>query len=173
MPEYRFRSGARVSGVTPEVVTSELARIHQENDDTLTAPAVVSAAKPATAPLHPAFEWRNSVAADEYRLIQARQLIRAVIVIPEKVEGEQGAPASPAWVHVEKDNYQPIEVVVQRPDLFEMALKEAQSKLAAAERAVMDLKRAAEHAPNPDRMAAIGLAVQGFAAVKEALAVIR
>lgn len=169
MPTYRFRNGARVIGVTPDIVTEELSRIHQENDNTLTAPAVVDAARPEDAPLHPAFEWDIEKAANEYHLIQARQLIRAVVIVQDEPE----KPAAPRWVHVEKDNYQPIEVVVSRPDMFELALAEAHAKLAAAERAVQDLRRAAEQAPNPDRMAAIGLAVQGFAAVREALAVIK
>lgn len=169
MPTYRFRPGSRVTGVTPDVVTSELARIHEENDSTLTAPAVLEAARPKDAPLHPAFEWDIKKAANEYHLIQARQIIRAVVIVSEEPE----EPTVPRWVHVEKDNYQPIEVVVERPDMFQLALAEATAKLAAAERAVLDLKRAAEQAPNPDRMAAIALAVQGFSSVREALALIR
>lgn len=41
---------------------------------------VVNTARPPTSPLHPVFEWDNKKAADEYRLHQARHLVRCFTI---------------------------------------------------------------------------------------------
>jgi hypothetical protein len=66
--------------VTDEIdddpVLDELERIREDNDGNLLAPDVVAAAAPPTSPLHTLFEWDDSVGGHQYRLIQARRLIR-------------------------------------------------------------------------------------------------
>jgi hypothetical protein len=47
----------------------------------LTAESVVAAASSPASPLHSFFEWDDSVAAREYRKVQARALIRRVTVV--------------------------------------------------------------------------------------------
>lgn len=74
--------------MNPNVV-AELKRLADENDGILQPESVVEAARPVTSPLHSRFTWDNSKAAHEYRLWQARQLIRVVVqVMPQtnKVE---------------------------------------------------------------------------------------
>ena len=48
------------------------------NGGALTPAAVVDAARDPTSPLHASFEWDNTEAAHQYRLDQARTLIRSV-----------------------------------------------------------------------------------------------
>jgi hypothetical protein len=55
-----------------------LLEIREANDGTLTAQAVVDAARPPDHPLHQHFEWDEEKAAEKYRVQQARQLIRIV-----------------------------------------------------------------------------------------------
>ena len=64
-----------------EVALAELERIRQENGGILKAEAVVESASDITSPLHDQFQWDDTKAAEEWRLQQARQLIRTVIVI--------------------------------------------------------------------------------------------
>ncbi len=169
MTQYRFRQGARVAGVKPERAVSELARISDDHDGRLNPTDVVEAARPKVAPLHPAFEWSDSKAAEQYRLIQARQLIRAVIVVSDDVDE---APR-PIYVHVERDNYQPVDVVVREADLYELALSELQAKFSSAERALRELREAAKEVPQRDKLAAINIVTEGFATIREALAVLK
>lgn len=61
-------------------VRDALAALYRQNG-ALEAEAVVDAAKPKDHPLHDRFEWDNKKASHEYRLIQARHLIREVRVI--------------------------------------------------------------------------------------------
>ena len=62
-------------------VTSELKRIAAENDGLLQPETVVEQARPKSSPLHSRFEWDNTVAGQQYRIWQARQLIRVSVEI--------------------------------------------------------------------------------------------
>jgi hypothetical protein len=62
-------------------VIAELKRIAAENDGLLQPETVVDEARPVSSPLHPRFEWNDKVAGDQYRLWQARQLIRVVVEV--------------------------------------------------------------------------------------------
>lgn len=92
-------------------------------------------------PAHNAFEWDDEKAGHEFRLMQARQLIRKV----EVVYAEQPA----RLVHVPtvewqgEGSYKHPVIIVDRPDEFARALAEAQVKLEAALEAVEDLRMAA------------------------------
>lgn len=59
-------------------VIEELRRIENERGKLLPKD-VVEAARSATSPLHPHFEWDDSEAAEKYRLDQARTLIRVCV----------------------------------------------------------------------------------------------
>lgn len=54
----------------------------EERNNGLTAEAVVEAAKPVTSPLHARFTWDDTRAAREYRIMEARVLIRRFHVVP-------------------------------------------------------------------------------------------
>ena len=56
-----------------------------EKDGIVTTQAVIADAEDPQSPLHPFFEWDNDVAADSWRIEQARRLIRSVrLVIHER-----------------------------------------------------------------------------------------
>lgn len=66
-------------------VASELRKIYNSNRKRLHPANVVEAARDADSPLHSCFEWDDSVAAEQHRLQQARQLIATVqISIPKR-----------------------------------------------------------------------------------------
>ena len=60
-------------------VIAELKRIAASNGGLLQPEAVVEKARPVTSPLHSKFTWDDSEAAHQYRLWQARQLIRVTV----------------------------------------------------------------------------------------------
>ena len=51
-----------------------------ERDQRLTVSAVLKEARKKRSPLHAHFEWRDAVAAEEYRKQQARKIIREFVV---------------------------------------------------------------------------------------------
>jgi hypothetical protein len=176
MVDFRFKDGFRPKALKASVVALELERIKRESTE-LTAEAVFDAARPAKALLHGEFEWDGPAAIRALGLDRARKLIRAVVIVP--TEREQMPHR--VWVHVSAEGapngggaYQKAEVVVRDVDLFERAVSELQRKFDAAAEALTELKALVASAdPNADRMAAIGLAVQGFGAVREALAILK
>ena len=63
----------------PNKVVLELKRIARDNGGFLQPETVVAEARPASSPLHSRFEWDNTAAGQQYRIWQARQLIRVTV----------------------------------------------------------------------------------------------
>lgn len=61
-------------------VVEHLTELYEQLGE-LTAESVVAAASSPASPLHGFFEWDDTIAAREYRKVQARALIRRVTVI--------------------------------------------------------------------------------------------
>lgn len=64
-----------------EAIREELRQLADANGGLLTPEIVVDAARQEDSPLHTAFEWDNKEAAHQYRIEQARRLIRSVKVV--------------------------------------------------------------------------------------------
>jgi len=79
--EYQFVDGSRIMAVSADTVGRCFERMLRAGP--LTAERVLSKARREDHPLHPAFEWDDSRAAEEYRLAQARHLTRSVQVVHE------------------------------------------------------------------------------------------
>jgi len=133
MTQYQFREGSRITAVSAQTIGDELSRIQQE-DRAVTPTAVVNAARPDDAPLHPAFEWDDVIAAEAHREHQARTLIRSVTVIRDEKR-------EPVYTHVQSIGYMPTPMVAANEDLFQMAVKEATKRLKSAEEQVGILLR--------------------------------
>jgi hypothetical protein len=131
---YNFRRGAEVDGLDAQTAGEELARI-TEHHGALTAAVVVDEARPNDAPLHPAFEWDDQVAAELHRQHQADTLIKAVQIVRSNDE-----PEDPVFVKVRSArNYQPVEEVAKRLDLYEEAFRDACDCLGEAQAALEQL----------------------------------
>ena len=65
---------------------------------------VVKAAKPVKSPIHDDFEWDDKEAADKYRLEQAGQMIRSIVVYEEEDPEEQEKEVPVRVYHVVKDD---------------------------------------------------------------------
>jgi len=61
------------------LVTSELEMLLEQGDGILKAEAVVEYAKNPDTALHNHFEWDDTEAARQYRLVQARHVVRVVL----------------------------------------------------------------------------------------------
>jgi hypothetical protein len=85
-------SPGAVIPIDPQIAYQALTDI-QTKHDTITAKLVVAESRPETAPLHPVFEWEDSIAGELYREHQARYVIRSVRIIENDKQG-------PAFVNV-------------------------------------------------------------------------
>jgi len=86
---YEFKPRAECP-VPAQVVGEAVERIAATHGG-VTPAMLVEHARPKTAPLHPAFEWDDGVAAEEWRRTQARYLLR-MLVIREADAGEAQPP---------------------------------------------------------------------------------
>lgn len=88
---YQWKQASRVH-LDAELVGKAFEAIEQR-DGNITPARVVDEARPENAPLHPAFEWDDTVAAETYRMEQAKYLIRMLVVTdvhPEQTEPVRG-----------------------------------------------------------------------------------
>ena len=151
-------------------LSNELKRIY-DRDGGIKASVVVAEAEPEDSPLHDSFEWDDSLAGAEYRLIQARKLIRRVKIIFE----DSPVPL----VHVPKvvtqgntdveGTYKPASVIVRSIDEYTRALGAALSTLSAAQAAVDHLRQVAGGKNDGGTLARLDIAVQALRTAQDAL----
>jgi hypothetical protein len=175
MERVKFRQGFKPKNVDAEAAAGELERVYHKHG-ALRPSDIVEEAKPKESPIHGAFEWGDKRAAHEYRLMQARTLARAVVVVSEDEKNE-----TPYFVHVRSQQqeegeeksregeYHPINIVIDNVDLFARALSELESRAHQALRSAEALKRYAEQSNDPDKMARIGLAIRALETASEAI----
>lgn len=121
---YQWKQGSH-HRVKPDVaakVLNELAEAGTLNPETL-----VEISKSKKSPMHPEFDWVDSVAAKNWRLYQARHVINTLIVVDEETDKE---PVR-AFFKIEtfnKNNYESTHVLIQsetgRAALINQAAKE-------------------------------------------------
>jgi hypothetical protein len=63
---------------TKQAMAAELNRMAKKNGGKITPRMVVDAARDEDSPLHSYFEWDDAIAAEKYREMQARTLLRSV-----------------------------------------------------------------------------------------------
>ena len=124
-PGSRFRVPARVAG--PEIRRIEKVVLSEGRE--LTPRDVVDAARSEDSPIHRLFEWDDTVAADRWRLHQARQVLRC-IEIRQVDPRDKAETMAPIYVHATQPGTdQPIYAETRRlltdDELQEAALDEA------------------------------------------------
>lgn len=174
---YKARPGssAWTGGIAPQVIGEELERIRVKDGGELRTAAVVDAARPEAAPLHPAFEWDDEAAAEEWRLHQARNLVRSVVIINRNEAGEE--ERAPAFVNIRvaapdpqegeeaagpRNYYQATAEALKRPDEWQAAINAAASRVHLAKQDLTALMRFAE-AKGPDSVALLSMITQALA----------
>ena len=100
MNNYKLKQASRIKG-DAKVVGGELTRIKRKNYGILKPEVVVREAKKKKSPLHGFFEWDDGIAAEKYRIDQARHLIRSVVIEWENDPGE--VIVSRAFVSIKTD----------------------------------------------------------------------
>lgn len=83
--------------------------------------------------LYKCFTWDNDIAADKYRLFEARQIACNLIVKYEKTDNGDSIQQSTRILHRASTDinagYKPLPVIVKNEDLYQGLLLECKSKL--------------------------------------------
>lgn len=126
--KYQFVDGARTpKGVKAQEIGSAIDSLKAERGGKITAEDVLNAARDEGSPLHSCFEWNERKAAHEYRLVQARTLLRSI----EIVEGDD-RPAVRAYIVIREggeDTYQGTADVMKDAGKREQVLLRAYTEL--------------------------------------------
>jgi hypothetical protein len=140
LPDKEERKRRPVSAEEVKV----LADIH-ERDGLLKPRAVVDEARPEESPIHDRFTWDDHVAGEKYRVYEARDLIkRVVMVLPDKPEQKV-----PVYVSLGSDRvgdgggYRPLPQVLSSEDLEREMLRTAYAELQSIRKRYADLKQLA------------------------------
>jgi hypothetical protein len=159
MTSFRYQEGFHAPrGLSAETAAIALDDV-RKSCGALTAENVVNAARAKENPLHKAFEWNDNTAAEKYRLQQANQLIRCVVIIEQNEEPYRYFTL--AGDKTTKATYLPTSMVISRPDLLQDGLLRLKRELAGSLRSVEELMRVATK-NNPS-------AAKKLAAVKKTL----
>lgn len=144
---YAAMPGARINREQAAVIGEELSRISSERG-CLKPEDVVKESEPESAPLHPHFTWDDTEAGRNWRLEEARRIIRSVRVIREDVPPQE-QPVVRAFVNVlasdtesrfEGNAYVPIRVAEQSEDYRQQLLDAAKAELRQWEHRYEDLR---------------------------------
>lgn len=145
---YEFAEGARFQAgakADPNEVGKHLDLLRQEHHGELTPRDVVEDARNPTSPLHSFFEWDDSEAAEQYRLQQARGLIRSVVAIYTRPD--LPAIRTKMFVHIPEpgaQHYREASHVMSRADTRKAVLQTAWRELQAWRKRYAELREFAD-----------------------------
>ena len=122
---YKFAQGS-VHAVSAQVAGPLLNQMGTEGR--LTPKNVVEEARPEDSPLHPEFEWNDTVAAEKWREKQAQLLIAHTIRVEES-ETFNNPQTRAFFVTVEKSHYEPVDVIMRDEKKRNVLLENAKREL--------------------------------------------
>jgi hypothetical protein len=149
--------------VPADVAGPELERIWARHGKRLEPLDVVEAARPAKAPLHPCFDWDDKIAAEKYRLQQARMITRNIQIL------DKDGPKN-LFVHVtiepeggkRQKHYQHVGTILGRPAEYLAALAELRRKLVSLTEAFEQLKNLAQRDRTTDELRKFSLITEAL-----------
>ena len=99
--------------------------------DSFTPEDIVEYATDSNPELHKCFLWDDQEAAHRYRLTQAREIIRSIVVISEKKDESSDSIMMRAIVSTNNNDttYEPITVTIRNEDSYQKLLNEAMREL--------------------------------------------
>lgn len=134
--EYAFKRNL------PGLKAQEVGEYFESFGEKITPKLLVDASRDEGALLHSQFEWRDDIAAEKYREVQAAGIIRNLVVVVKK-PGDTSPTSIRAYVPIsEKDNsgvYQPVVTLIKDMSSREILLKQALDELLAFKRKYQDL----------------------------------
>jgi hypothetical protein len=129
--EIRYKQGAQMKA-KPEDAYAEIERIKALCNGDMELQVLVDESKPKDAVLHKEFEWRNTVAARQWRLQQARMVVQSIHIIPDgsdipvrKYHSVRVVTSEPNKKPVVKNVFRSVEDVMADPETRDELLGQA------------------------------------------------
>ncbi len=123
---FKWADGSRYSEkATPVAPVAEHLTGLRDKRGSLTAAIVLQGAKAKRSPLHPLFEWDDNAAAHEYRLVQAREVLRSVVLLDETQPDAEPIRAFVTIVGEHGTNFTPLMVAMGDADMRQQVVGRA------------------------------------------------
>lgn len=125
-----WRAGARYKA-DPQKCADEIMQICDDLESA-TPRDILEKARGEDTELHKCFTWNDSVAAERYRLIEAKKLVGLLVVKNDNDDDESKEKAPPVrffYKTVDDEGYKPTELIVRQQDEYEALLARAWNEL--------------------------------------------
>lgn len=120
------------------IFKADAGKVYKEiGSENITPEQVLEKAKDEDSELHKCFEWDDSIAAEKYRLAQARQIIQLIVTVPDKKEEP---PKRVFQISSEKNTYQPMSFFIKNEDEATILLNRAIEELRAFQKRYSSIK---------------------------------
>lgn len=107
-------------------------KCHEEmGSENVTPESVLEKARDESTELHKCFEWDDGIAAEKFRLSQARQIIQMIVVTEVEDKKPVGEQKRVFQISSEPHVYQPIKFFKDNADEYDILLKRAKKELVA------------------------------------------
>lgn len=143
-PAHCFRTG-RLDMAAAKTVGEHIEGLRRHFQGELTPEDILDDAKHDNSPLHDYFEWSDTAAAHQYRLQQARGLIRSVVAV--FIRDDQPAVRTKAYVHVPEPgapHYREVTHALSQKKTRTLVLRRAWTELQQWRQRYKDLSEFAE-----------------------------
>lgn len=123
-----WKSGINLfNGISAQAVADEIISI----GDSALPKQIVDKARDSSTELHKCFEWDDSIAAEKYRIEQARDVVQC-LVIKKKDDAPAEEPEVRYFYKTDSSSgYKPSEVIFRQEDEYQKLLNQAYNELRA------------------------------------------
>lgn len=117
-----------VSWKIPGIFKADAQKVYEEiGDGQITPEEVLEKARDESTELHKCFEWDDSIAAEKYRLGQARKILQ-LLVYTKKSE-KYSTPMRVLQITSKMNTYEPSRLLLVQPDEYQLELERAKAAL--------------------------------------------
>lgn len=128
-----WKAGFKVFDADAQLVAEELLSLCDDDDvGGITKQQIVDYARDEDTELHKCFEWDDSIAAERYRLVQAGDVVRLIVIKRTEEQIEQNMPEIRVFHKTDSKigtGYKPISYIVKHEDEYEKMLQMAYAEL--------------------------------------------
>lgn len=123
--QISFKIESLYKGIDPYKVYDEIKSLGENVKPEM----IVAAAQDSNSELHKCFEWDDTEAARKYRIIQAGNLVRNLVIVESK---EKSEPQQIRVMYTSHDGgYKQTKLILQNPDEYETLKSRAMAELRA------------------------------------------
>jgi len=142
MIKYEFRDRPNTlrgaDKASAQKIGEALSKIKEQAKGRCTSKTVLEAVKGKPSNyLHRFFEWEDTVAADKWRQVQARDLIGSINIVDKARGEERRIPAFISLIDRSGHSYHRADEIISSAHLTDLALRQAESDMLSYERRLM------------------------------------